>query len=204
MTDIVKKLAIYLKEKYEKELTMSKYPDCWATNYRLPINQIHDISVFCEIEIQKHFIEFKIEGSNIRNISKDEDNDDESDYDCLFTMIILDKDVDFTLKDYEDFIGKIFNTLEIIELNKMTGQFVIEDKKNFENDIFELLRNFKHINLSYENCSVCDELTETKTACNHYLCIYCWDKIKKSNETGVKPCPICRKAMEYKHEDEDE
>jgi wyosine [tRNA(Phe)-imidazoG37] synthetase (radical SAM superfamily) len=86
----------------------------------------------------------------------------------------------------------------------MKGEFVVADKKNFENDIFELLRNFKHINLSYENCSVCAEFTETKTACNHSLCIYCWDKIKKSKKTGVKPCPICRKAMEYKHRDEDE
>jgi hypothetical protein len=43
-------------------------------------------------------------------------------------------------------------------------------------------------------CSVCYELTEAKTNCEHLLCYLCWETILKK---GNSKCPQCRECIRF-------
>ena len=71
------------------------------------------------------------------------------------------------------------------------------------------MKSNDYIKKTYGTCCVCFDLTKTKTACNHPVCIDCWDKIKpyfcnecnygyycdRGDTCGIVPCPICRQSV---------
>jgi hypothetical protein len=57
-----------------------------------------------------------------------------------------------------------------------------------------------NINININKCSLCFELTEIKTRCNHTLCYRCWENITECNRYR-KRCPICTDDL---NEDDDE
>jgi hypothetical protein len=209
MTPEIKKLALYLKLKYEEGRSIAPHPDCWNLNYQLPIDTIHDIGVSCEIKIQRNHLIFGIEAKNVGT-------DGEYEYSCrdLLYDVMYDKKVDFTIEDYEVFVKKVFDTLEKIQFDKMSGRFATQEKIRINREILEPIRLMPHIKMTYDTCAVCLDFTETKTQCKHHLCVYCWDKIKRKYcgdcdngrsdcekiDCGRKPCPICRQSIEHPEE----
>jgi len=67
-------------------------------------------------------------------------------------------------------LNEFVDMLSSSHFDKLTGSFTKNESKE------------KH-----EECCVCLELTETKTNCNHHLCIPCWNQLKNER------CPICRR-----------
>jgi hypothetical protein len=63
--------------------------------------------------------------------------------------------------------------------------------------MFSLLLCSENIELDYQKCCCCLEITKTKTKCNHNLCIECWGKLpdilNSDEDDSYKKCPICRK-----------
>ena len=62
----------------------------------------------------------------------------------------------------------------------------------FENEEFDKLLDLykiKNVKTYKENCSVCYNISQIKTQCNHYYCINC---ILKWYIYKSKSCPYCR------------
>ena len=65
-------------------------------------------------------------------------------------------------------------------------------------------KRFEPVSETFQECSVCLEVTNLKTMCNHPLCTNCWKKIEKLNDKKqncecegyeLARCPICRKEQ---------
>ena len=92
----------------------------------------------------------------------------------------------------EDFI-KLRDLEMHLCLNKYTSHSEFYDSRDV-NAIRELqiieLRN--HVFKDADNvCCVCNDATEVKTQCNHYLCLLCWNKLYSTMK-----CPMCRKSIQ--------
>ncbi len=65
---------------------------------------------------------------------------------------------------------------------KYVNQIILKENKKIFNKVIE------EINNKYKSeCSICFELTNNKTNCNHDVCLDCEKKINK--------CPLCRKDL---------
>jgi hypothetical protein len=65
---------------------------------------------------------------------------------------------------------------------KYLNQIIIKENKKIFNKVIE------EINNKYKSeCSICFELTNNKTNCNHDVCLDCEKKINK--------CPLCRRDL---------
>ena len=86
--------------------------------------------------------------------------------------------------DFTDCLHDLYKTLPQFRISSNTGKLYVQTNNIIDE---ELSGNY----LLGEECSVCMEKTVTKTTCNHYLCICCWNKL------GHKKilCPICRKQI---------
>jgi hypothetical protein len=68
---------------------------------------------------------------------------------------------------------------------KYLNQIIIKENKKIFNKVIE------EINNKYKSeCSICFELTNNKTNCNHDVCLDCEKKINK--------CPLCRRNLKLK------
>ena len=87
----------------------------------------------------------------------------------------------------------MINKMSELKYDNKVGMFYVEQKK----EDYEQLYTFPNIELDYVECSVCFEITKTKTSCNHPLCYKCYDKIPNK-------CPICRKDIKNEDDSEDD
>jgi hypothetical protein len=103
----------------------------------------------------------------------------------------FDKDADMTSGIIEKYIQIILNFLDSVEFSKVDGRFFSKTycrKEKARNIVFEKFLEKK----PFENqCSVCMDMTKTKTPCDHKLCIPCWIQLKN------KCCPLCRGDISY-------
>jgi hypothetical protein len=93
----------------------------------------------------------------------------------------------------------------LVELNEfrlnMKGE--LTNKKDIDEELLEheLLSGLDNIELDADECCVCNNLTRTKTICNHCVCYRCMTHIKKVKIDGEDddvyeiPCPICRQDI---------
>jgi len=82
-----------------------------------------------------------------------------------------------------------------------------DDQKNEYNEMKAFYSAYKHnekIKFRFDECCVCYALTETKTSCNHALCISCCQKIIDDTKKETKDddchdisCPMCRDDFEF-------
>jgi hypothetical protein len=64
--------------------------------------------------------------------------------------------------------------------------------------VFENNTNLKERQRHCQECCVCYEKTKTLTACNHTVCVCCWDKlevVENDEMMLVRKCPICREDL---------
>ena len=157
----------------------------------------------------------------------------DKDYALIFELIIESKDI-FCCEDQENMkyydetfrvdyipkltiysantflfesIVKILNLFPLLKFDKFNGRFT----KNKEYIPFDDLFNFENTECTESaECSVCYELTKSKTPCNHYLCFACNENIptkfrNSDNEMIERNCPICRgNIIFYEDENEDD
>lgn len=86
-----------------------------------------------------------------------------------------------------------------LRVNKIDGKLskdaIIIDKMT---ECYKLLKNdpeeVEGFELEFKECSVCYDLTQTKTNCHHFVCIKCISQLPYSlTEYDVYSCPMCRR-----------
>ena len=105
--------------------------------------------------------------------------------------------------DFNSAIKDLFEKLDNFKFDRFKCIFYLEDD---ENAIDDWLDN-KYID--NDNCCVCLEKTQSKTSCDHWLCLLCKDRIFQ--KLGPNNCPICRSKLNrcncdnvYMFDDDDE
>ena len=107
-------------------------------------------------------------------------------------------DYEYTIDDFIEAITKVQELLPIMKFDKLIGKFSTNSISEQEKQCVEILFNTPNVSFIYENCSICQECTTTKTKCGHSLCFPCWEKIKRTEQTDHENiyehqiCPICR------------
>ena len=102
-------------------------------------------------------------------------------------------------------IVKILNLFPLLKFDKFNGRFTTSKEYIPFDDLFK----FENTECTESaECSVCYELTKSKTPCNHYLCFACNENIptkfrNSEYEMIERNCPICRGNLIF-YEDEDE
>lgn len=156
-----------------------------VNDIRIPIEKLFGIKVYVKIGKVKRLFIYS------RTFLYDEDNPD-----YVYTLFTSDK-----LNTFEEGIELI----KKLKYNNIKGCFQLKEE---EEDIsidetlyyYETFKEFNQIECNINNCCVCQELVETKTSCNHYICLHCAVKIipiKNEYDFNETPCPICRKDISY-------
>jgi hypothetical protein len=177
-----------------------KIKNNWNTIVRLDeeleIIEIDKIPVYIRLESHSHIIKYEI---HLKNVSPNGDT-----YEAYYK--------NYCMSDFEDnrfsmcYVSlNIFNyTLKHLKFNIRNSKFEIKNKIQFP--IKKFTRNNNNITKKVcDECVVCYENTNFKTACNHTLCAICWGKIKEKCDcccgnnchNSFKSCPICREDIEY-------
>ena len=104
---------------------------------------------------------------------------------CEFYNIIIIR----YLIDIYNFYSFKMDGDNVIPLIKDTPEYYFENK---EFDKLLDLYKIKNVKTYKENCSVCYNISEIKTQCNHYYCINC---ILKWYIYKSKSCPYCRSTI---------
>ena len=105
-------------------------------------------------------------------------------------------------------IQLIFEKIEKLKYNKISGLFYDYSKndgnsgeENIMVTLFSILKNYENVCSSISECCVCLEITDTRTSCDHNVCISCYSKLDVSNKKWsqydgtdlfYKKCPLCR------------
>jgi hypothetical protein len=211
-----KKLVNLLNKKLEKiNEKMKDVDDIYTCTQRIPILSMFKIKVRCYFKfvMQRSYFKYKfvIEADDIYFDNEDRDN-------YILYNLIKDFYGSYKIKDLEEFIKQTFDTIPLLKFNKLKGKFIdkeidteVDTDVDIHNEIdielqlsiFEEIQKLPYIKMEYDECCVCNEITTTRTSCNHILCIECWDKMKKRcscrdddcMECNEKACPICREDL---------
>ena len=183
-------LASIILTKYTNEEDTNEY----GFSYSLPISKINDVSVnaFLEINNLRKSIIFYVNSKIIIKFS----NQQYFKYYISSDSTII--NYEYTIEDFIEAINKVQELLPIMKFDKLIGRFSTDSTSEQEKQCVEALFNTSNVTLIYENCSVCQECTTTKTKCGHSLCFPCWEKIKRTEETDHEStyehqiCPVCR------------
>lgn len=107
--------------------------------------------------------------------------------------------IKYSLDEIEKSLTEIYVLLPLIRFNKLLGTLETSTPVFTANDWYNFL-NHTNVLAKMNECSVCGELTETKTSCNHSLCYVCWELIPlpgNPDDDQPKPCPLCRADIRY-------
>jgi len=196
-------LANIILIKYEK-----KMQDANKLIYSLEIATIDEMPVSAFLELCDGFknIKFYVNSNTIIDHTKNSDYDNITYY--KKTMLIEDidsnelKDITYTVEEIVKVINDVRELLPQLKFNVTVGEFVTDDNPIKEFLALQELFTCNNITLVYDVCSVCHEITKTKTQCKHPLCYKCWEKLPVVNDVTIK-CPICRMVIN-ETEDDDE
>lgn len=131
------------------------------------------VSVIIEFNKKYHVLFFKITVNGVITKLKYDDYDDSS----LFTstnIIFEDKALGITNNDVRALLINLEDLSEQLKFNKRRGEFLLYRRNCY-----------RPSTTNGQDCPVCYEITLTKTNCNHYLCVECFQKIQK------RVCPMC-------------
>jgi hypothetical protein len=158
----------------------------------LPIHTVNDLPVTAKISIVPNsvnylfFIDIDVNGVDV------EDPIDILPLQLL-SKLFYEIPIINSVIDNEYFIDSFKKIVNSLRYDNRTGK-IDEDEENTQ-FFRDLISNENITFQEEESCSVCMEITKTKTQCNHSLCLICWSKIKSVE--GDKPCPICREPLYF-------
>jgi hypothetical protein len=104
-------------------------------------------------------------------------------------------------------LSNLFSNIDKYKLSNNGRLINIDDEEfMFESinlQIIEALKDSKNIEMEIpKECSICYNNTNTKTPCNHQLCMRCWSAVMHEHvhpdddtDESEAPCPICRKDI---------
>jgi len=171
------------------------------------ISSIDGMSVRAYFTVYKHnkMIKINIDSKYIT----DRDSDDEFDTVCYYTTMLFNdfakdqKDnqfVSYYIDEFMQAITKFSDIIDKLKFNRTIGEFLIEGEDDENEQEIKLMQDFfsdiKNISLDCEPCSICNEITKTKTECKHSLCYWCWEQlIINCDSSSSNKCPICRECL---------
>jgi hypothetical protein len=183
----IKNYSAILLNKYEAEIykLTSKKPNVFI---KIPIKSIDKVKVYVKLKL--------LDSAVILDISLDGIYENDNIEDVLLHSIF------FSIgdKDFTDVAKFILVELNELRLN-MAGE--LTKKKDIDDELleYELLSGLDNIELDADQCCVCNNITKTKTKCNHCLCYRCMTHIKPVKVSDDDedlydiPCPICRQDI---------
>jgi hypothetical protein len=183
----IKNYSAILLKKYEAEKI--KLTDKHKTEYiRIPIKTIDKVKVDVNLMVTHTAVILDI---TLDDIYENDSFDDVSLHRKLFNI---------DNKDFTKLAEYILVELNELRLD-MKGNLI--NKKDIDDQILEqeLLSGLDNIELDADECCVCNNLTKTKTICNHCVCYRCMTHIKKvkidgeDDDVNEIPCPICREDI---------
>jgi hypothetical protein len=157
--------------------------------------------IYCQIQLHIHFKLFIDKPNSFQiymKITHPLMDDDEKEVDFLYCKKIGEYP-NFDEENVSLILDEIKQLLPTLQFNILLGNFNSTDHtysavKDFFGDVEGLV-------FSGNDCCVCQEvLVNTKTKCDHYICIPCYQQLKfvDDEEMGEKrPCPMCRGHISY-------
>lgn len=106
---------------------------------------------------------------------------------------------EITRQILEESLTKMFEILERVRFDKFTGNFYDSIKENNSKYIIENLQKCQNIKMRCAECCVCYEMTQTRTNCNHNICISCYSNLKTEDEDCDCECTFCPICWEEIH-----
>lgn len=163
--------------------------------YLIPIKRIDGVDVLARIQISctcngRSYYMFTIESPIVC--------DGESG--CPLQLFYLSRTEDQSRTKVQEmcsFLETIQQTLPKLKFDKMTSEFTTEPITQIPR-LCDALFKFDNIEMDYQECCICHDITERVTRCQHCLCIPCHHKIKTQkdeNDNDVIRCPICREDL---------
>jgi hypothetical protein len=158
--------------------------------------------IYCQIQLNIHFKLFIDKPNSFQIYMKIThplmDNYENDEVDFLYCKKIGEYP-NFDEENVSLVLDEIKQLLPTLQFNILLGNFNPNDTthlavRNFFGDV-------EGLQFSGNDCCVCQEvLVNTKTQCDHYICIPCYQQIKfvDDEEMGEKrPCPMCRGHISY-------
>jgi hypothetical protein len=124
-------------------------------------------------------------------------------YDVLYSCLIdsvSDTSVLYHREVLSNTLDKMKRKLLELQFSTFSGVFITTIPKfQIESSFFEDIPTIK---FKGNECSICQEITNTKTKCEHYLCVPCFQQIKliqdeDNEENLLRRCPMCREDIFY-------
>ena len=163
--------------------------------HSLPILKINKMN--CDVEFSKNDNDFDLEIYST-DIRQDEDCS-EPPYSLYGTSISYGA-AETNEDKYVEALTVAIETIKALKYDNFEGCLKIEQPdENPTHLIWQSIMEKADVELTHGDCVVCFEKTQTKTTCNHCVCIMCCSKVK-TNDDYVKPCPICREPLYVKNE----
>jgi hypothetical protein len=100
-----------------------------------------------------------------------------------------------TMEQMVSYVERVLEIIPTLRLNKRQGNL---SEYVYSDEVIGLFKFDNTTTHSYEECCVCQELTGTKTECEHHLCLLCMSSLHEvEDEDGdeVKKCPMCRETI---------
>lgn len=109
-------------------------------------------------------------------------------------------------EDVDKFMDLVINTLKELKFNTFNGILL---KNDISQDMFDCLKCPTIEIEEGEECCVCYERTLNKTWCKHSICFRCMENIStyyQEEHDGLitKDCPICRKNIIFRDNDDED
>jgi len=123
----------------------------------------------------------------------------------IYHATLLDED-ECELRLFEDCAGCVINpemissriqqlsdTLNNLVYCKISNTFTTKDKVDKLKELTQASHEVFGEELFEDTCSVCMDYTSTRSNCNHFLCLECFEKIENSR------CPLCRSLIDRRN-----
>ena len=95
-------------------------------------------------------------------------------------------------------LDKMLEILPTLKFNKYNGIFT--ERMPIYTSIIDFFKDVEGLVLENQECCVCLEVTNTKTECDHYLCVPCFQQIPlvgddEDEDEKERRCPLCREDI---------
>lgn len=154
-------------------------------DYHLPIESIDDIDVDVSIQLKKYMVTMSIEPKHTNDPFHHND--------------IFSKKITMNTKCISDALEEALEMINKLRFDKSKSQFVTTKEDKMKNKFVSLLSKMEKVKC-IDTCSVCYDLTNAYTVCNHPLCLGCFQKMMPKyqcdDDEYKTDCPICRATVE--------
>jgi hypothetical protein len=136
-------------------------------------------------------------------------DDEELAVDHLYSKI-LGHYLNFDEENLSNALDKLLELLPTLQFSIFGGVFLT--KPSMMTTEINFFQGIEGLELKGQKCCICQEhIVNTKTKCEHYLCVPCYQEINfviqhidcgedtddDDDECEVRPCPICRRDIRY-------